>query len=205
MSAERRGPAICNVSNIRAGEDGMIKTSNDSQDLRRRIYVKAKAELLRRFWSIRSYAQERRGLGWERWIRQSRKSPQQDRSHKPRHEANGRAQCGKSARCVRCGGDWRRGVVERHLGQSRRACPRPYVCPEKAGVFSRSQSCRGRSQSPVVWIAEERETEPSKPIDKASLGEVTSHRAVTRVNALWPRKCVSPRAEPPTQGRRQNR
>src|SRR5271166_739760 len=126
MSAERRGPAICNVSNIRAGEDGMIKTSNDSQDLRRRIYVKAKAELLRRFWSIRSYAQERRGLGWERWIRQSRKSPQQDRSHKPRHEANGRAQCGKSARCVRCGGDWRRGVVERHLGQSRRACPRPY-------------------------------------------------------------------------------
>ena len=78
------------------------------------------------------------------------------------------------------------------------------VCPEKAGVFSRSQSCRGRSQSPVVWIAEERETELSKPIDKASLGEVTSHRAVTRVNALWPRKCVSPRAEPPTQWRRQN-
>src|SRR5208282_1440066 len=137
-----------------------------------------KAELLRRFWSIRSYAQERQGLGWERWSRQSRKSPQPHRSHKPRREANGRAQCGKSACCV--------------------------VCPEKAGVFSRSQSCRGRSQSPVVWIAEERETEPSKPIDKASLGEVTSHRAVTRVNALWPRKCVSPRAEPPTWGRRQN-
>src|SRR5271166_6295316 len=109
----------------------------------------------------------------------SQKSPRQDRSHKPWHEANGSAQCGKPACCV--------------------------VCPEKAGVFSRSQSCGGRSQSPVVWIAEERETEPSKPIDKASLGEVTSHRAVTRVNALWPRKCVSPRAEPPTQGRRQNR
>src|SRR5208283_5537096 len=75
MSAERRGPAICNVSNIRAGEDGMIKTSDDSQDLRGRICVKAKAELLRRFWSIRSYAQERQGLGWERWIRQRRKSP----------------------------------------------------------------------------------------------------------------------------------
>src|SRR5208282_6054299 len=81
---------------------------------------------------------------------------------------------------------------------NRRASPRPYVCPEKAGVFSRSQSCRGRSQSPVVWIAEERETELSKPIDKASLGEVTSHRAVTKVNALWPRKCVFPRAEPST-------
>ena len=40
-------------------------------------------------------------------------------------------------------------------------------------MFSRSQSCRGRSQSLVVWIAEERETELSKPIDKTSLGEVT--------------------------------
>src|SRR5215510_9861814 len=26
-----------------------------------------------------------------------------------------------------------------------------------------------------------------KPIDKASLGEATSHRAVTTVNAMWPR------------------
>ena len=50
------------------------------------------------------------------------------------------------------------------------------------------QTCRGRSQSPVVWIAEEMETEPSKPIDKTSRGGVTSHRAVTTVNALWPRK-----------------
>ena len=30
-------------------------------------------------------------------------------------------------------------------------------------MFSRRQSCRGRSQSPVVRIAEEMETEPSKP------------------------------------------
>jgi hypothetical protein len=35
-------------------------------------------------------------------------------------------------------------------------------------MFSRGQSCRGRSQSPVVRIAEGKETEPSKPIDKAS-------------------------------------
>ena len=55
-------------------------------------------------------------------------------------------------------------------------------------MFSRRQTCRGRSQSPVVWIAEGRETEPSKPIDKISHGEVTSYRAVTKVNALWPRK-----------------
>jgi len=78
------------------------------------------------------------------------------------------------------------------------------VRPGKAGMFSRSQTCRGRSQSPVVRIAEEMETEPSKPIDKISPGEVTSHRAVTKVNALWPRKVVFPRAEPATTGRRQH-
>ena len=62
------------------------------------------------------------------------------------------------------------------------------VCPGKASMFSRRQSCRGKSQSPVVWIAEEMETEPSKPIDKISRGEITSHRAVSKENALWPRK-----------------
>ena len=62
------------------------------------------------------------------------------------------------------------------------------VCPGKASMFSRRQSCWGRSQSPVVRIAEEMETEPSKPIDKISRGEITSHRAVSKENALWPRK-----------------
>jgi RNA-directed DNA polymerase len=50
MSVERRGPAICNVSNIGEGKDEMIKASFDLQDLRRRIYVKAKAEPSLRFW-----------------------------------------------------------------------------------------------------------------------------------------------------------
>src|ERR1700728_4872434 len=81
--------------------------------------------------------------------------------------------------------------------------PYPVVCPAKAGMFSRRQTCRGRSQSPVVWIAEEMETKPSKPIDKVSSGEATSHRAVTTVNALWPRKVVFPRAELTSTGRRQ--
>ena len=71
-------------------------------------------------------------------------------------------------------------------GCGRSACP--VVCPVKAGMFSRRQTCRGRSQSPVVWIAEVMETETLKPIDKVSPGEATSHRAVTKVNALWPRK-----------------
>src|SRR6266568_3804023 len=36
---------------------------------------------------------------------------------------------------------------------------------------------------PVVWIAGWRATKTLKPIDKVSLGEITSHRAVTKVNA----------------------
>lgn len=38
-------------------------------------------------------------------------------------------------------------------------------------------------RSPVVWIAGWRETKILKPIDKVSLGEITSRRAVTTVNA----------------------
>src|ERR1700740_2616710 len=52
MSAERRGPAICNASNIGEGKDEMTKASIDLQDLRRRIYVKAKAEPSWRFWGL---------------------------------------------------------------------------------------------------------------------------------------------------------
>lgn len=39
-------------------------------------------------------------------------------------------------------------------------------------MFSRRQTCRGKSQIPVVWMAEVRETETLKPIDKISLGEI---------------------------------
>src|SRR4249919_1470620 len=52
MSAERSGPAICNISNIGEGKDEMTKASIDLQDLRRRIYVKAKAEPSWRFWGL---------------------------------------------------------------------------------------------------------------------------------------------------------
>src|SRR3981189_1632289 len=52
MSAERSGPPICNVSNIGEGKDEMTKASIDLQDLRRRIYVKAKAEPSWRFWGL---------------------------------------------------------------------------------------------------------------------------------------------------------
>ena len=52
MSAERRGPAICNASNQGEGKDEMTKASIALQDLRRRIYVKAKAEPSWRFWGL---------------------------------------------------------------------------------------------------------------------------------------------------------
>jgi hypothetical protein len=45
-----KGP--CHLQRLRrkGGKDEMTKASIDLQDLRRRIYVKVKAELLRRFW-----------------------------------------------------------------------------------------------------------------------------------------------------------
>jgi RNA-directed DNA polymerase len=52
MAVERRGPAICNASKPREGKDEMTKASIDLQDLRRRIYVKAKAEPSWRFWGL---------------------------------------------------------------------------------------------------------------------------------------------------------
>src|SRR6266478_5801021 len=78
-------------------------------------------------------ARKRKGFCWKRWNRSwlydtlrlfngyrvrrdGLKRPQPDRSHKPWSEANGSAQCGKSARCVRRGGDWKRGTVKRPAG-----------------------------------------------------------------------------------------
>jgi hypothetical protein len=57
---------------------------------------------------------------------------------------------------------------------------------------------------PVVWIAGWREIKILKPIDKVSLGETTSCRAVTTVNVNVASKSVDPRAEPASVGRRQH-
>jgi hypothetical protein len=54
-------------------------------------------------------------------------------------------------------------------------------------------------RSPVVWIAGWRETKTLKPIDKVSLGEITSHRAVTKVNANVASKVIG------SEGRARNR
>jgi RNA-directed DNA polymerase len=49
---ERGGPAVCSVCDRREGKDEMTKTSVNLQDLRRRIYVKAKADRSWRFWGL---------------------------------------------------------------------------------------------------------------------------------------------------------
>ena len=49
---ERRSPAVCEVSDHKEGKDEMTKASIDLQDLRRRIYVKAKAETSWKFWGL---------------------------------------------------------------------------------------------------------------------------------------------------------
>src|SRR5262249_15324833 len=75
---------------------------------------------------------------------------------------------------------------------------RSVVRPGKADVSSRSQSCRGKNRKPRSWRAGRRETDGLKPLDNLTWRVSASCRAVTTVNARWPRKCVLPEAEPAT-------
>src|SRR5712672_2537638 len=52
MSVEQRDPAVCSFSFNQEGKDEMTQASINLQDLRRRIYVKAKAETTWRFWGL---------------------------------------------------------------------------------------------------------------------------------------------------------
>jgi len=89
--------------------------------------------------------------------------------------------------------------AERRARNCNRLCvQRRLVC--SAGI----KPAGAKVRRPVAWMAGWRETETLKPIDKVSLGEITSHRAVMRVNAKWPRKQMNPGAEPANEGRRQH-
>ena len=52
MSGEQRSPAVSNLLTTREGRDEMIKASISLQDLRRKIYLKAKSEKTWRFWGL---------------------------------------------------------------------------------------------------------------------------------------------------------
>src|SRR6266478_1825149 len=75
--------------------------------------------------------------------------------------------------------------VRRPLLSASAGNPHATLCVQRRLACSAGDKPAG---VPVVWIAEVMETETLKPIDKVSPGEATSHRAVTKVNVLWPRK-----------------
>jgi len=79
----------------------MIKTSINLQDLRRRIYIKAKADSVGHggvgTGSITAWASMALTVSGTGALR---KHAQPDRSHNPWCEANRKAECGKSARSV---------------------------------------------------------------------------------------------------------
>src|SRR5712692_1081082 len=52
ISVERRGPAVCSGSNNMGGKGEMTKAPISLQDLRRSLYIKAKAESAYRFWGL---------------------------------------------------------------------------------------------------------------------------------------------------------
>ena len=80
-------------------------------------------------------------------------------------------------------------------GEARTGSPQSAVrlCVQSRLVCSAGGRPAGaRVRSPVVRIAGWRETKILKPIDEISLGEITSHRAVTTVNAKVASKVRSP-------------
>ena len=64
----------------------------------------------------------------------------------------------------------------------REICTSGCVSSEGWRVQQEQRPAGATVRSPVVRIAGWRKTKILKPIDKVSLGEITSHRAVTTVN-----------------------
>ena len=124
---ERRGPAICNASNIGEGKGEMTKASIDLQDLRRRIYVKAKAEPSWRFWGLYVHVCKMETLreAYE-MAKQNNGAPGVDGVTFEAIEAQG-------------GWEWLVGAGSRFFPpRCRRSASRP--CPSSAGRFGRRRA-----------------------------------------------------------------
>jgi hypothetical protein len=61
MSGEQRDPAVNDLPTTPGGRGEMIKAPISLQDLRRKIYLKAKSD---KTWRLK-----RHGFGWNRWSR----------------------------------------------------------------------------------------------------------------------------------------
>jgi hypothetical protein len=70
MAVERRGPTVGNDANETEGKGEMIKTPSSLQDLRKSLYVKAKAEPTWRFWGlyvhVSRWKRSKKLTGWRR-------------------------------------------------------------------------------------------------------------------------------------------
>src|SRR5271169_4146476 len=80
-----------------------------------------------------------------------------------------------------------------------------FVRPAKAGVFSRDQTCRGKSQKPRSLDGRVEGNQDSEAHRQGLLmGDHESPGRNESVNAKWPRNQMNPRAEPTNEGRRQH-
>ena len=71
------------------------------------------------------------------------------------------------------------------------------VRPAKAGMFSGRQSHRGRSQSPVAWVALVEKTKLMKPTDKAIVWMVSKSPGRNESEPIVASKTFRPRRPSP--------
>jgi len=64
MPRERRDPTVINLLTTLGGRDEMIKASIGLQDLRRKIYLKAKSDKTWRFWGLYIHVCKMETLRW---------------------------------------------------------------------------------------------------------------------------------------------
>jgi len=78
------------------------------------------------------------------------------------------------------------------------------VCPAKAGMFSRRQSCQGKKQNPVARLAVGKETELLESNDKAVLRAVSELPGRSASEHIGDLETRDSEAEPSTVWRRQH-